>query len=46
MLSRLGMTAHLNGAGVVVRQEPAPGDPIDRDTAATLWLERKVAGTP
>jgi len=46
MLSRLGMTAHLNGAGVVVRQEPAPGDSIDRDTAATLWLERKVAGTP
>jgi cell division protein FtsI (penicillin-binding protein 3) len=45
-LSRLGMTAHLNGAGVVVRQDPAPGDPIDRDTASTLWLERKIAATP
>jgi len=45
-LSRLGMTAHLNGAGVVARQEPAPGEPIDRDTTSTLWLDRKVAGTP
>jgi membrane peptidoglycan carboxypeptidase len=45
-LAGLGMTAHLNGAGVVVRQEPGPGEPIDRDTTSTLWLERKVAGTP
>jgi len=45
-LARLGMTTHLNGAGVVVRQEPGPGEPIDRDTTSTLWLERKVAGTP
>jgi len=45
-LARLGMTAHLNGAGVVVRQEPGPGEPIDRETTSTLWLERKVAGTP
>jgi len=45
-LSRLGMTARLNGAGIVVRQAPEPGAPIDRETAATLWLERQLAATP
>ena len=56
-LARLGMTARLNGAGIVIRQVPAPGAPIDRETAATLWLarlraeatageERHVAATP
>src|SRR6202008_3478105 len=42
-LSRLGMTARLNGAGIVVRQVPSPGAPVDRETAATLWLERQLA---
>jgi membrane peptidoglycan carboxypeptidase len=46
MLARLGMTARLNGAGIVLRQVPEPGSPIDRETAATLWLERQVAATP
>ena len=56
-LARLGMTARLNGAGIVIRQVPAPGAPVDRETAATLWLarlrteatageERHVAATP
>jgi cell division protein FtsI (penicillin-binding protein 3) len=45
-LSRLGMTARLNGAGVVIRQEPEAGAPIDRDTTSTLWLERRLAATP
>jgi hypothetical protein len=40
------MTARLNGAGIVLRQVPEPGSPIDRETAATLWLERQVAATP
>ena len=45
-LSRLGMTARLNGAGIVVRQAPLPGAPVDRETAATLWLERQLAAAP
>jgi membrane peptidoglycan carboxypeptidase len=45
-LSRLGMTARLNGAGIVVRQAPSPGAPVDRETAATLWLERQLAAAP
>jgi len=45
-LSRLGMTARLNGAGIVVRQVPQAGAPIDRETAATLWLERQLAAVP
>jgi membrane peptidoglycan carboxypeptidase len=38
MLARLGMTARLNGAGVVVNNSPKAGAPIDRESAATLWL--------
>ena len=45
-LSRLGMTARLNGAGIVVRQVPQAGAPIDHETAATLWLERQLAAVP
>src|SRR6185503_12926876 len=45
-LSRLGMTARLNGAGIVVRQVPQAGTPIDRETASTLWLERQLAAVP
>jgi hypothetical protein len=45
-LSRLGMSARLNGTGVVVRQLPEAGGPIDRDTSSTLWLERQLAATP
>ena len=46
MLARLGMTAHLNGAGLVVKQLPEPGEPIDHDSAATLWLERQEVSPP
>jgi cell division protein FtsI/penicillin-binding protein 2 len=45
-LARLGMTARLNGAGIVIRQLPEPGAPVDRETAATLWLQRQVAAAP
>jgi cell division protein FtsI (penicillin-binding protein 3) len=45
-LSRLGMSARLNGTGIVVRQQPEAGAPIDRDTSSTLWLERQLAATP
>jgi hypothetical protein len=46
MLARLGMTARLNGAGLVVKQLPEPGEPIDRESAATLWLERQQVTAP
>ena len=46
MLARLGMTARLNGAGLVVKQVPEPGAPIDRDSTSTLWLEREQAAAP
>jgi membrane peptidoglycan carboxypeptidase len=46
MLARLGMTARLNGAGVVVKQLPEAGAPIDRESGATLWLERQQDPLP
>ena len=46
MLARLGMTARLTGAGLVVKQLPEPGEPIDRESAATLWLERQPVTAP
>ena len=45
-LARLGMTARLNGAGLVARQVPEPGAAMDGETTATLWLERQLAATP
>jgi cell division protein FtsI (penicillin-binding protein 3) len=45
-LARLGMTARLNGAGIVIRQVPEPGAALDRETAATLWLQRQLAAAP
>lgn len=41
-LSRLGVTAQLNGAGVVVAQRPEAGTPIERGASSTLWLERQA----
>jgi cell division protein FtsI (penicillin-binding protein 3) len=43
MLARLGMTARLQGAGIVVEQDPAAGRPIERGAVATLRLERHVS---
>jgi membrane peptidoglycan carboxypeptidase len=39
-LAKLGMTARMNGAGIVVRQLPQAGASIERETIATLWLAR------
>jgi cell division protein FtsI (penicillin-binding protein 3) len=39
-LVQMGLTGRLQGAGVVVDQQPEPGAPIDRGSSATLWLER------
>jgi cell division protein FtsI (penicillin-binding protein 3) len=49
-LTRIGLTAKLNGDGVVVQQRPAPGGPVERGGDATLWLAREAprrqAGQP
>ena len=39
-LARLGLTARVQGAGVVVEQEPAAGSVIERGSVATLTLDR------
>ena len=41
-LARLGLTARLHGAGMVVEQRPEPGDPIEGRTSCVLWLERQA----
>ncbi len=41
--AKVGVAARLHGAGVVVRQQPLPGTPIDPDEPATLWLDRQPA---
>jgi cell division protein FtsI (penicillin-binding protein 3) len=44
VLARLGLTAKLEGTGLVEDQEPAAGTPIDASTVvATLWLKRHTA---
>ncbi|MDO8795903.1 MAG: penicillin-binding protein [Vicinamibacterales bacterium] len=40
MLARVGLTVRLHGTGVVVRQAPEPGEPIERGSVSTLWLDR------
>ena len=40
MLARAGLTVRLHGTGVVVRQAPEPGEPIERGSVSTLWLDR------
>ena len=41
VLARLGYTARLRGAGVVVDQSPRPGAPLDMSATAVLTLERR-----
>lgn len=41
-LARLGITAELDGAGIVVAQRPEAGTPIERGASATLWLGRRA----
>jgi cell division protein FtsI (penicillin-binding protein 3) len=40
VLTGIGLTAHVNGDGVVWRQEPAPGSAVDSGTACEIWLRR------
>ena len=44
ILARLGMTARLRGAGVVLDQHPLPGTPIERGSVSTLKLGRDLSG--
>lgn len=43
ILTRLGYTARLRGAGLVVEQTPEPGAPLDSSTTAVLTLDRRAA---
>jgi cell division protein FtsI (penicillin-binding protein 3) len=42
-LVQMGLTVRLQGAGVVVDQQPGPGAPTDRGSSATLWLARQTS---
>jgi cell division protein FtsI (penicillin-binding protein 3) len=39
-LARMGLTARMHGAGIVVNQRPVPGAPVDGRAACELWLDR------
>jgi cell division protein FtsI (penicillin-binding protein 3) len=39
-LARLGLTARIEGTGVVIDQAPAPGTALERGTTGTLVLDR------
>jgi cell division protein FtsI (penicillin-binding protein 3) len=45
ILARLGLTARVVGAGVVVEQDPAAGSPIQRGSGAALRLGRDAGET-
>ena len=45
-LARLGMSAKMHGAGVVVEQTPAPGSLIEAGAACTLVLDRRPPPRP
>ena len=40
-LARIGISARLHGAGLVVEQRPAAGSPISAAAVASLWLDRR-----
>ena len=40
VVTRLGLTAKLNGNGVVVAQKPSAGSPVEPGSHAELWLKR------
>ena len=45
-LARLGLTARMQGAGVVTEQTPAPGSPIEPGAECTLVLNRRPPPRP
>ncbi|HKY19593.1 MAG TPA: penicillin-binding protein [Vicinamibacterales bacterium] len=42
VLTKIGLSARLNGDGVVANQKPAAGTPIEPGTTTELWLERST----
>ena len=40
VLTKVGLTARINGSGIVTTQRPAAGTPIEPGTTTELWLER------
>ena len=45
-LARLGLTARMEGAGVVVQQQPAAGSPFEPGATCTLVLNRRPPPRP
>jgi cell division protein FtsI (penicillin-binding protein 3) len=45
-LARLGLTARMQGTGVVVDQDPAAGSPLEPGATCTLVLNRRVPSRP
>ena len=45
-LARLGLTARMQGAGVVIDQDPAAGSPLEPGATCTLVLNRRVPTRP
>jgi len=45
-LAKLGLTARLQGTGVVIDQTPAPGVPLERGITCTLVLDRDLSRAP
>lgn len=45
-LNPLGVEAVLEGSGVIVRQEPSPGEALPEDRTVRLWLEPAGGYTP
>jgi cell division protein FtsI (penicillin-binding protein 3) len=45
-LARLGLTARMQGTGVVIDQFPAAGSPLEPGGLATLVLDRRVSARP
>ncbi len=46
LLARMGLTAQMHGAGVVMMQQPEPGAPLDARTSSELWLGRQPFDVP
>ena len=46
ILARVGVTARLHGAGMVIEQTPEPGAPIQSGIVSTLRLERQARPQP
>jgi cell division protein FtsI (penicillin-binding protein 3) len=42
----LGLVTHVLGSGLVASQEPAPGSPLDAETACRLYLARAPQPSP